>query len=165
MRVRKNKCSGPPRSRTSTGTRTLTESSSKTRATSATAIAVTSVYATSAPTRSLMCTAIGTTASPRAIAATSSSIGELALFCHPTGGFGVRATSEINVGDIVGEYCGRLVVGVQGISQATSGYTLELDTATDNGLTAYVESVSCGSIARFMNHSCDATCVFLELRF
>ncbi|KAF1789941.1 SET domain [Phytophthora cactorum] len=53
----------------------------------------------------------------------------------------------------------------RGLPQFTSGYTLEFDIKTLRGLIAYLKPFSYGSIGRFMNHSSETKCWFVELRY
>lgn len=46
-----------------------------------------------------------------------------------------------------------------------SGYTYLLEHQAIGGKFVYIEPEKTGSIARFMNHSCDANCRFRELRY
>ncbi|GMF40717.1 unnamed protein product [Phytophthora fragariaefolia] len=86
-------------------------------------------------------------------------------------GLGVFTTTFLEVGDVVGEYTGRLcaysalVVGqpAQAMKQ-NSGYTMLLNERAVNGKFVYIEALNCGSITRFMSHACDPNVAFVEMQ-
>jgi hypothetical protein len=86
-------------------------------------------------------------------------------------GLGVYTTSCIEVGNIVGEYAGRLceykaiVEGqpFQAMKQ-NSGYTMLLNTKSSSGKFVYIEALWCGSKTRFMSHSCKPNVAFVEMQ-
>uniref|UniRef100_H3H669 SET domain-containing protein n=1 Tax=Phytophthora ramorum TaxID=164328 RepID=H3H669_PHYRM len=86
-------------------------------------------------------------------------------------GLGVHTTAYIEVGDVVGEYVGRLFEypavlegqSAQAIKQ-NSGYTMLLNTQSVSGMFVYIEALKCGSITRFMSHSCDPHVEFVEMQ-
>ncbi|KAK1942004.1 Histone-lysine N-methyltransferase [Phytophthora citrophthora] len=86
-------------------------------------------------------------------------------------GLGVHTTASIEVGDVVGEYVGRLFEypavlegqPAQAIKQ-NSGYTMLLNTLSVSGMFVYIEALKCGSITRFMSHSCDPNVEFVEMQ-
>ncbi|POM58928.1 Hypothetical protein PHPALM_36363 [Phytophthora palmivora] len=79
--------------------------------------------------------------------------------------------ANLQVGDVVGEYVGRLFEypavlegqPAQAIKQ-NSGYTMLLNTQSTSGMFIYVEALKCGSITRFMSHSCDPNVEFVEMQ-
>ncbi|KAE8880592.1 hypothetical protein PF007_g11441 [Phytophthora fragariae] len=84
---------------------------------------------------------------------------------------GVHTTAYIEVGDIVGEHVGRLfeypavIEGQphQAVKQ-NSGYTMLLNAKSVSGMFVYIEALHCGSITRFMSHSCDPNVEFVEMQ-
>jgi hypothetical protein len=96
----------------------------------------------------------------------------LGLFKADNRGLGVYTKSGIDCGVIVGEYAGAMVAyeGVQpgqeakAVLKENSGYTYLLHYKAIGGKYVYIEPAAAGSIARFINHSCDANCEFRELR-
>ncbi|GMF14279.1 unnamed protein product [Phytophthora lilii] len=77
-------------------------------------------------------------------------------------GLGVYTTTFLEVGDIIGEYVGQLTAydaivegqPEQAIKQ-NSGYTMLLHTKSTTGKFVYIEALGCGSMTRFMSHSCE----------
>jgi SET domain-containing protein len=73
-------------------------------------------------------------------------------------------------GDIVGEYVGQLLAfegKVDGLPPTAwkynSGYTLLFNKRSTKKKFIYVEAASCGSITRFINHSCRPNADFIEM--
>jgi hypothetical protein len=97
--------------------------------------------------------------------------GNLRLFETEDAGLGVYTTTSMEVGDIVGEYCGELVA-MEGIRQDdelvqvknNSGYTMLFNERSNKGLFVYIEPETCGTIARFINHACKPNAAFFEMR-
>ncbi|KUF89401.1 DNA polymerase delta small subunit [Phytophthora nicotianae] len=84
-------------------------------------------------------------------------------------GLGVYTTTDLDVGDVVGEYCGELsefptvVHGQpdQAVKQ-NSGYTLLYNAKSTKKNYVYVDALKCGSITRFISHACDPNAAFVE---
>jgi hypothetical protein len=97
----------------------------------------------------------------------------LSLFRSHGCGLGVYSTIGIDCGVIVAEYAGEIVAyeGVEPGEEANarmkvnSGYTYLMSYKAMNGKYVYIEPAAAGSIARFINHSCDANCEFRELKY
>jgi hypothetical protein len=95
----------------------------------------------------------------------------LELFDAGTRGLGVFTSAAIEVGVIIAEYCGVLepyegVIGSNAFQMPlkhNSGYTLLLPVRA-KGKFVYIEAVKFGSIARFVNHSCDANCALRTMQ-
>ncbi|KAE8912150.1 hypothetical protein PF005_g23348 [Phytophthora fragariae] len=86
-------------------------------------------------------------------------------------GLGVHTTAYIEVGDVVDEYVGRLFeypAVIQGqphqAVKQNSGYTMRLNAKSVSGMYVYIEALHCGSITRFMSHSCDPNVKFVEMQ-
>uniref|UniRef100_H3GPX8 SET domain-containing protein n=1 Tax=Phytophthora ramorum TaxID=164328 RepID=H3GPX8_PHYRM len=86
-------------------------------------------------------------------------------------GLGVHTTDYIEVGDVVSEYVGRLfeypavLEGQPALAiKQNSGYTMLLNTQSVSGMFVYIEALKCGSITRFMSHSCDPNVKFVEMQ-
>eukprot|EP00644_Phytophthora_capsici_P001706 jgi/Phyca11/107867/e_gw1.14.199.1 len=86
-------------------------------------------------------------------------------------GYGVHTITYIEVVEVIGEYVGRLfeypavIEGQppQAITQ-NSGYTMLLHARPVSGKFVYIEVVKCGSITRFLSHSCDPNVEFVEMQ-
>ncbi|ETP05816.1 hypothetical protein F441_17663, partial [Phytophthora nicotianae CJ01A1] len=93
----------------------------------------------------------------------------LRLFDSGRVGLGVYTTTDLDVGDVVGEYCGELsefpavVHGQpdQAVKQ-NSGYTLLYNAKSTKKNYVYVDALKCGSITRFISHACDPNAAFVE---
>eukprot|EP00644_Phytophthora_capsici_P008103 jgi/Phyca11/125892/e_gw1.60.72.1 len=93
----------------------------------------------------------------------------LKLFDTGRVGLGVFTTTGLDIGDVVGEYCGDLsefpaIVEGQP-EQATkqnSGYTLLYNAKSSKRNYVYVDALKCGSITRFIRHSCGPNAAFVE---
>ena len=74
-------------------------------------------------------------------------------------GHGLMACADIEAGDLVHEYLGEVIDGGEWMkrlatySDATPVYLLTLDRQRK----LYVDASACGSLARFVHHSCDPT--------
>ncbi|ETM53887.1 hypothetical protein L914_02676 [Phytophthora nicotianae] len=86
-------------------------------------------------------------------------------------GVGVYTTTDLDVGDIVGEYVGKLsewsalVPGQPDQAmKANSGYTLLYNVKSVKKKYVYVDALTCGSITRFISHTCDPNAVFVEMQ-
>ncbi|OWZ03528.1 Set domain-containing hypothetical protein [Phytophthora megakarya] len=93
----------------------------------------------------------------------------LKLFDTQRVGLSVYTTADMDVGDIVGEYTGELreydavVPGQPPIAvKQNSGYTLLMRTKSVRKKYVYVDALHCGSITRYISHSCDPNAVFVE---
>ncbi|KAG3000992.1 hypothetical protein PC128_g19625 [Phytophthora cactorum] len=84
-------------------------------------------------------------------------------------GLGIYTTIDLDIGDVVGEYCGELsefpstVHGQpdQAVKQS-SGYTLLYNAKSTNNNYVYVYVLKCGSNTRFISHACDPNAEFVE---
>lgn len=84
-------------------------------------------------------------------------------------GLGVYTTTSLDVGDMLGEYCGELSefpAVVEGqppkAVKMNTGYTLLLNAKSINGNYVYVDDLKCGSVTRFVSPSCDPSAAFVE---
>ncbi|POM80809.1 Set domain containing hypothetical protein [Phytophthora palmivora] len=97
------------------------------------------------------------------------SLKTLKLFDTHRVGLGVYTTSNLDVGDVLGEYCGELseypaiVEGQakQAVKQ-NSGYTLLYNAKSEARNYVYVDALHCGSITRFISHACDPNAAIVE---
>jgi hypothetical protein len=89
------------------------------------------------------------------------------LSLYDTGrvGFGVFTTTDLDVG----EYCGELTdfpAVVEGqppqALKQNRGYTLLYNAKSSNGNYVYVDALRCGSVTRFICHSCNPNAAFVE---
>ncbi|ETN01368.1 hypothetical protein PPTG_17167 [Phytophthora nicotianae INRA-310] len=93
----------------------------------------------------------------------------LKLFDTGRVGLGVYTTTDLDIGDVVGEYCGELselpaiIKGQpdQAVKQ-NSGYTLLYNAKSAKKNYVYVDALKCGSITRFTSHACDPNAAFVE---
>jgi hypothetical protein len=93
----------------------------------------------------------------------------LKLFDTKRVGLGVFTTTALDVGDVIGEYCGELselptlVDGQpnQAVHQ-NSGYTLLYNAKSKARNYVYVDALKCGSITRFISHGCQPNAAFVE---
>jgi hypothetical protein len=95
----------------------------------------------------------------------------LKLFASGRVGLGVYTTTPLDVGDVLAEYCGELTefpALVEGQApkamKQNGGYTLLYNAKSVRGNYVYVDALKCGSIARFLCHSCDPNAAFVELQ-
>ncbi|KAG6586842.1 Histone-lysine N-methyltransferase [Phytophthora cinnamomi] len=86
-------------------------------------------------------------------------------------GLGVFTTTFLDVGDVIGEYSGRLCAYpalVKGqpteAKKQNSGYTMLLNERSVDGKFVYIEALECGSITRFISHACDPNVAFVEMQ-
>ncbi|KAE8899117.1 hypothetical protein PF003_g16960 [Phytophthora fragariae] len=86
-------------------------------------------------------------------------------------GLGVFTTTYLEVGDVVGEYAGRLceyAAIVEGqpaeAMKQNRGYTMLLHERSVNGKFVYIEALKCGSTTRFLSHACDPNVAFFEMQ-
>ncbi|RLN86600.1 hypothetical protein BBJ28_00024444 [Nothophytophthora sp. Chile5] len=93
----------------------------------------------------------------------------LKLFDTGRVGLGVYATTALDVGDVIGEYCGELTefaAVVEGRpAQAlkhNSGYTMLYNAKSVLGNYVYVDALRSGSITRFLSHSCQPNAAFAK---
>eukprot|EP00644_Phytophthora_capsici_P013281 jgi/Phyca11/100715/e_gw1.5.298.1 len=84
-------------------------------------------------------------------------------------GLGVYTTTDLSVGDVIGEYTGVLNafdpidVGVPGQRMRNNtGYTLLLNTKSRRKKYVYIEALKCGFTMRFISHSCTPNAAFVE---
>lgn len=96
----------------------------------------------------------------------------LKLFDTHRVGVGVYTTTALSVGDVLGEYTGKLceydaqVVGQpnQALKQ-NSGYTMLLHTKSSRKKFVYIEALECGFTTRFISHACNPNAAFIEKRY
>jgi hypothetical protein len=95
----------------------------------------------------------------------------LKLFDTGRVGLGVYTSTALDVGDVLAEYCGDLTefpALVEGQAptamKQNSGYTLLYNAKSVHGNYVYVDALKCGSIARFLCHSCEPNAAFGELQ-
>uniref|UniRef100_H3GY83 SET domain-containing protein n=1 Tax=Phytophthora ramorum TaxID=164328 RepID=H3GY83_PHYRM len=93
----------------------------------------------------------------------------LQLFDTGRVGLGVYTATDLDVGDVLGEYCGELtefpavVEGQPPVAvKENSGYTLLYNAKSVNKNYVYVDALRCGSITRFLSHSCEPNAAFVE---
>ncbi|KAF4139645.1 SET domain-containing protein [Phytophthora infestans] len=80
-------------------------------------------------------------------------------------GTGVRATADICAGSILSEYTGRLTTeDLENSKGPRNKYALGLQLKSTRRKSVFIDAARCGNITRMMNHSCDATCQFVEVR-
>jgi SET domain-containing protein len=86
-------------------------------------------------------------------------------------GLGVYTTTAPDVGCVIGEYCGELTEFATVIegqpAQAlkhNSGFTMLYNAKSVNGNYVYVGALRCGSVTRFLLHSCQPNAAFVEQR-
>lgn len=84
-------------------------------------------------------------------------------------GIGVRATEFIPVDAVIGEFVGELTLHDFEADMEIAEYALELQTTASTTKirkkrTVYIDAAKAGSITRFINHSCEAKCKFVEVR-
>ncbi|ETO63376.1 hypothetical protein F444_18897, partial [Phytophthora nicotianae P1976] len=94
----------------------------------------------------------------------------LKLFDTGRVGLGVYTTTDMDIGDVVGEYTGKLSEWSARLPgqpdqalKENSGYTLLYNAKSKNRKYVYVDAAQCGSITRFVSHACDPNAVFVEL--
>ncbi|ETK77228.1 hypothetical protein L915_16497 [Phytophthora nicotianae] len=86
-------------------------------------------------------------------------------------GLGVNTTTDLDVNDVVGEYCGgllefpALVEGkpAQAVKQ-NSCYPLLYNAKSTKGNYVYVDALACGSITHFISHAGDFNAALFELQ-
>ena len=91
--------------------------------------------------------------------------------CKTRTGLGVFSTSTLEIGDLVGEYCG-VLCPYDGIADAravnklkyNSGYTMLLNQRSVDLKFVYIEPKRYGAITRFINHACHPNATFVEMR-
>ncbi|RLN92623.1 hypothetical protein BBJ28_00015179 [Nothophytophthora sp. Chile5] len=95
--------------------------------------------------------------------------GDDKLFDTKRVGLGVYTTTALDVGDVIGEYCGKLtelpaIVDDQPDQavQQNSGYTLLYNAKSTKRNYVYVDALKCGSITRFISHACHPNAAFVE---
>lgn len=95
----------------------------------------------------------------------------LKLFDTGRVGTGVFTTTDLCVGDVIGEYAGELsaydpiITGMPGQKmKQNTGYTMLLNAKSRNNKYVYLEAHKCGSITRFISHSCTPNATFVELQ-
>ncbi|OWY99635.1 Set domain-containing hypothetical protein [Phytophthora megakarya] len=95
----------------------------------------------------------------------------LQLFDTRWVGLSVYTTADMDVGDIVGEYAGELseydavVPGQLPVAvKQNSGYTLLMNTKSVRKKFVYVDALQCGSVTRFLVHSCTPNAALVELQ-
>eukprot|EP00644_Phytophthora_capsici_P006578 jgi/Phyca11/118429/e_gw1.36.485.1 len=100
---------------------------------------------------------------------TPCTLSSLKLFDNGRVGLGVYTTTDLDLGDVLGEYCGELSkfpAAVEGQSpqavKTNTGYALLYNTRPANNNYVYVDALRCGSITRFISHSCEPNATFLE---
>ncbi|ETI44755.1 hypothetical protein F443_10513 [Phytophthora nicotianae P1569] len=93
----------------------------------------------------------------------------LKLFDTGRVGLGVYTTTALDVGDVIGEYCGELTefaAVVEGqpaqARKHNSGYTMLYNAKSVRGKYVYVDALRCGSITRFLSHACQSNAAFVE---
>ncbi|GMF26190.1 unnamed protein product [Phytophthora fragariaefolia] len=94
----------------------------------------------------------------------------LKLFDTGRVGLGVYTTTFLDVGDIIGEYAGKLceysalIPGQPNqAKKQNSGYTLLYNTKSVRNKFVYVESLDCGFTTSFISHACDPNAAFVEV--
>lgn len=79
-------------------------------------------------------------------------------------GFGVVSIVTLPAVVAVGEYCGVLCTGEAFTNEMrTSGFGFEFNERSVCRQPVYVDSNTCGSVCRFINHSCTPNCRFQVL--
>ncbi|KAE8982712.1 hypothetical protein PF004_g21883 [Phytophthora fragariae] len=93
----------------------------------------------------------------------------LKLFDTGRVGLGVYTTTNLDVGDVLGEYCGELIefpAIVEGqpdqAVKQNSGFTLLYNTKSSKRNYVYVDALKSGSVTRFICHACDPNVTFVE---
>ncbi|ETK86312.1 hypothetical protein L915_09052, partial [Phytophthora nicotianae] len=93
----------------------------------------------------------------------------LKLFETGRVGLGAYMTTALDIRDVLGEYCGELtkfpamVEGQPPLAvKQNSGYTLLYNAKSVNNNFVYVDALRCGSITRFISHSCEPNAAFIE---
>ncbi|KAE8897514.1 hypothetical protein PF005_g8612 [Phytophthora fragariae] len=93
----------------------------------------------------------------------------LKLFDTGRVGLGVYTTTALDFGDVLGEYCGELSefpAVVEGqppqAMKQNSGYTLLYNAKSVQGNYVYVDALKCGSITRFLSHSCAPNAAYVD---
>ncbi|KAE9150443.1 hypothetical protein PF006_g5174 [Phytophthora fragariae] len=86
-------------------------------------------------------------------------------------GLDVHTTAYIEAGDVVDEYVERLFENPAVIEgqppQATkqnSGCIMLLNVKSVSGMYVYIAALNCGSITRFISHSCNSNVEFMEMQ-
>ncbi|POM69761.1 LOW QUALITY PROTEIN: Hypothetical protein PHPALM_13929 [Phytophthora palmivora] len=81
----------------------------------------------------------------------------------------VYTTTDLDIGDVVGEYCGELSefpALVEGqpdqAKKENSGYTLLYNAKSTTRSYVYGDALKCGSITQFISHACDPNEAFVE---
>jgi hypothetical protein len=81
-------------------------------------------------------------------------------------GFGLFARKPIQTDSIVGEYTGNVEPRRDDAPDDETEYHTSISIGTDatDEVTAWIDATRTGSVARFINHSCNANCHFWESR-
>ncbi|POM76230.1 Set domain containing hypothetical protein [Phytophthora palmivora] len=84
-------------------------------------------------------------------------------------GLGVYTATDLDIGDVLGEYCGELAefpAKVEGqppqAVKQNSGFTLLYNAKSVKKNYVYVDALRCGSITRFLSHDCNPNAAFVE---
>ncbi|KAG3070066.1 hypothetical protein PI124_g21432 [Phytophthora idaei] len=86
-------------------------------------------------------------------------------------GLGVFTTTDLDVGDVVGEYAG-VLHEYEGLRKGqphqalkhNSGYTMPYNIPSIKNKYVYVEALSAGSITQFRSHTFEPNAVYVELQ-
>ncbi|KAF4038318.1 SET domain-containing protein [Phytophthora infestans] len=79
-------------------------------------------------------------------------------------GLGLRTKSTINAGALIAPYTGLLSDHDYVNDPTQYDYVIQTHTVSKQDKTLYIDAEKHGSFARFINHSCDANCTFVEMR-
>jgi len=84
-------------------------------------------------------------------------------------GLGVYTATDLDVGDVLGEYCGEMTEFPAVVEEQpplalkeNNGYTFLYNAKSSNGNYVYVYALRCGSVTRFICHSCNPNAAFVE---
>ncbi len=79
-------------------------------------------------------------------------------------GIGVFATSAIAAGTVIGPYWGALSTHNYEAEPRQYEYVMKIRTRSSTGKRVFINAEESGGVARFINHSCEASCQFTERR-
>eukprot|EP00644_Phytophthora_capsici_P004645 jgi/Phyca11/111174/e_gw1.19.489.1 len=99
------------------------------------------------------------------------SLETLKLFDTDRVGLGVYTCTDLDVGDVIGEYAGVLceyepyIEGLPGQRlKHNTGYTMLLNAKSRTNKYVYIESLDSGFTTRFISHSCSPNAAFVEVQ-